>query len=55
MCSRGIRRAIARRYARWYESHPREAQPPMESTPVEVGRGRGVRIIRPHEAATQAK
>jgi NhaP-type Na+/H+ or K+/H+ antiporter len=31
---------LARRYARWYESHPREAPPPMESAPAEVGRGR---------------
>jgi NhaP-type Na+/H+ or K+/H+ antiporter len=34
---------LARRYADWYESHPRGAEPPMESAPAEVGRRRGVR------------
>ena len=29
------------RYARWYESHPRHARPPMEHQPVEVHRARG--------------
>jgi sodium/hydrogen antiporter len=32
---------LASRYARWYEQHPREQAPPMESTPAEVTRPRG--------------
>jgi sodium/hydrogen antiporter len=32
---------LARRYARWYESHPRDAVPPLESAPADVGRLRG--------------
>jgi sodium/hydrogen antiporter len=32
---------LADRYARWYEQHPREKAPPMESAPVEVTRPRG--------------
>jgi NhaP-type Na+/H+ or K+/H+ antiporter len=32
---------LADRYARWYERHPREQDPPMESVPVEVTRARG--------------
>ncbi len=32
---------LAGRYARWYESHPREQAPPMESAPAEVTRARG--------------
>jgi sodium/hydrogen antiporter len=32
---------LADRYARWYEQHPRERQPPMESAPAEVTRPRG--------------
>jgi NhaP-type Na+/H+ or K+/H+ antiporter len=32
---------LADRYARWYERHPREEAPPMESVPVEVTRVRG--------------
>jgi sodium/hydrogen antiporter len=32
---------LADRYARWYERHPREEAPPMESVPVEVTRARG--------------
>jgi NhaP-type Na+/H+ or K+/H+ antiporter len=34
---------LAARYARWYEQHPRERQPPMESAPAEVTRPRGPR------------
>jgi sodium/hydrogen antiporter len=29
---------LAKRYARWYEAHPREKRPPMEGVPVEVTR-----------------
>jgi NhaP-type Na+/H+ or K+/H+ antiporter len=29
---------LADRYARWYEQHPRETPPPMESAPAEVTR-----------------
>ena len=32
---------LADRYARWYERHPREHPPPMESAPAEVTRPRG--------------
>ncbi len=32
---------LADRYARWYERHPREKAPPMESVAVEVTRVRG--------------
>ena len=32
---------LADRYARWYEQHPREKQPPMESAPADVTRPRG--------------
>jgi sodium/hydrogen antiporter len=32
---------LAERYARWYEQHPREQPPPMESAPAEVPRPRG--------------
>jgi NhaP-type Na+/H+ or K+/H+ antiporter len=32
---------LADRYARWYEHHPREQPPPMESAPAEVTRPRG--------------
>jgi NhaP-type Na+/H+ or K+/H+ antiporter len=32
---------LADRYARWYERHPREQAPPMESAPAEVTRPRG--------------
>lgn len=32
---------FADRYARWYEQHPRDAAPPMESIPAEVTRPRG--------------
>lgn len=32
---------LARRYGRWYERHPPDAPPPMESAPAEVTRPRG--------------
>ena len=32
---------LADRYARWFEQHPRDKPPPMESTPAEVTRARG--------------
>ena len=32
---------LADRYARWYEQHPRDKAPPMESAPTEVTRPRG--------------
>jgi sodium/hydrogen antiporter len=32
---------LANRYARWYEQHPRDKAPPMESVPAEVTRTRG--------------
>ena len=33
---------LADRYARWFERHPRDAAPPMEATPAEVTRTRGL-------------
>lgn len=51
---------LADRYARWYEQHPREARPPMESVPAEVTRPRGpagpyapVAAIRPVPITTK--
>ncbi len=32
---------LADRYARWYEQHPRDVAPPLESAPAEVTRPRG--------------
>ena len=32
---------LANRYARWYEQHPRDKPPPMESAPAPVTRPRG--------------
>ena len=32
---------LANRYARWYEQHPRDKAPPMESAPTDVTRTRG--------------
>ncbi|MGZ5299745.1 MAG: cation:proton antiporter [Actinomycetota bacterium] len=32
---------LADRYARWYEQHPRDKAPPMESAPAQVTRARG--------------
>ena len=32
---------LAGRYARWFEQHPRDKAPPMESLPAEVTRARG--------------
>ena len=32
---------LAARYARWYEQHPRDQSPPMESAPAAVSRTRG--------------
>jgi NhaP-type Na+/H+ or K+/H+ antiporter len=32
---------LANRYARWYEQHPRDKAPPMESAPAEATRPRG--------------
>ena len=37
--------ARANRYARWYERHPREKAPAMESAPAEVTRARGPREV----------
>ena len=36
---------LANRYARWYERHPRDKAPPMESGPAEVTRARGPREV----------
>jgi hypothetical protein len=32
---------LAGRYASWYERHPRDRPPPMESAPTDVTRARG--------------
>jgi NhaP-type Na+/H+ or K+/H+ antiporter len=42
---------LARRYARWYEHHPREKAPPMESAPTEVTRARGPGLAPREETA----
>ena len=42
---------LAGRYARWYEHHPRDKAPPMESAPTAVTRARGP-AARHGEAAT---
>ena len=38
---------LAARYARWYEQHPRDKAPPMESAPTAVTRARGPAATRP--------
>ena len=42
---------LAGRYARWFERHPRDKPPPMESVPAEVTRARGPGELR--KAATR--
>jgi NhaP-type Na+/H+ or K+/H+ antiporter len=42
---------LANRYARWYEKHPRDKAPPMESAPTDVTRPRGP-AAQPTEVAT---
>jgi NhaP-type Na+/H+ or K+/H+ antiporter len=42
---------LADRYARWYEQHPRDTAPPMESAATDVTRPRGP-IPKPIEEAT---
>jgi NhaP-type Na+/H+ or K+/H+ antiporter len=42
---------LANRYARWYEQHPRDKSPPMESVPADVTRTRGP-AAQPSEVAT---
>jgi NhaP-type Na+/H+ or K+/H+ antiporter len=42
---------LAGRYARWYEQHPRDTVPPMESAPADVTRARGP-AAHPTEVAT---
>ena len=37
---------LAGRYARWFERHPRDKPPPMESVPAEVTRARGPGELR---------
>ncbi len=32
---------LANRYARWYEQHPHDKAPPLESTPTDATRARG--------------
>ncbi len=38
---------LATRYARWWESHPRDRRPTMESVPAPDHRTRGARIPAP--------
>ena len=33
---------LANRYAQWFERHPQDKAPPLESAPVEVTRTRGL-------------
>ncbi|MDW5596261.1 cation:proton antiporter [Conexibacter stalactiti] len=40
---------LAGRYARWYQRHPRDQSPPMESAPAEVTRSRGHAVA--HESS----
>ena len=42
---------LANRYARWYEQHPQDKAPPMESTPTDTTRTRGP-AAQPTEATT---
>ena len=42
---------LANRYARWYEQHPRDKAPPMESAPAEAARTRGPSEQPPEVAA----
>ena len=42
---------LADRCARWYEQHPRDDAPPMESAPTDVTRARGPATERPNETA----
>jgi NhaP-type Na+/H+ or K+/H+ antiporter len=42
---------LADRYARWYEQHPRDKAPPMESAPTDVTRVRGATEHRPQVPA----
>ena len=50
---------LADRYARWFERHPREQAPPMESAPAEVTRPRRTRqaldVGRRHGALTRGQ
>ena len=41
---------LARRYARWYEAHPRDRRPSMESAPVAAHRTRGPHVAAPPQA-----
>ena len=43
---------LASRYARWYQQHPRDQPPPMESAPTDVTRPRGP-AAQPTEVATR--
>jgi sodium/hydrogen antiporter len=42
---------LADRYARWYEQHPDDKAPPMESAPTKVTRARGAGLAPPEETA----
>jgi NhaP-type Na+/H+ or K+/H+ antiporter len=45
---------LARRYARWYESHPGDQRPAMESVPAAAHRPRGARFTPPPAGAPTA-
>ena len=47
---------LAARYARWYERHPQEQAPPMESAPADVTRPRGParQPVEPERISVQA-
>ncbi len=46
---------LADRYARWYQQHPPDRQPPMESAPAEVTRPRGPHRDRTSVTGEKAK
>ena len=45
---------LAQRYARWYESHPRDQRPGMESVHAPDHRTRGAQVAAPAALSTAA-
>ena len=45
---------LADRYARWYEQHPDDQAPPMESAPTEVTRARGP-VVQHHSISLSGR
>ena len=46
---------LAKRYADWFDSHPRDNAPPMESPPTEVTRTRGADAVSGGRAGANAE